>query len=112
MFKFLFRKRPFSVQTAASGEEALALIEEHQVQVMLADLSLPGMTGAELLQHVRANPKNDGLKNGLPNWGPMATTVSLHIFQRSKRTSISYFSIRILRLCTGGVRPKFFAMLS
>jgi putative nucleotidyltransferase with HDIG domain len=39
------------VLCAASGEEALRLLEQHDVALLITDLRLPGMTGTELLVH-------------------------------------------------------------
>ena len=38
---------------AANGEEAVAVAEEQQPDVMLLDLAMPGMGGAEVLAHLR-----------------------------------------------------------
>lgn len=39
---------------ASSGVEALRILEREQVQLVLSDLRMPGMDGAELLQRMRA----------------------------------------------------------
>jgi putative nucleotidyltransferase with HDIG domain len=39
------------VLRATSGEEALRLLEQHDVALLVTDQSLPGMTGTELLAH-------------------------------------------------------------
>ncbi|MDX5410762.1 MAG: response regulator, partial [Thauera sp.] len=43
----------YRVLTAASGEEALALLAEHEVGVILADQRMPGMSGTEVLARAR-----------------------------------------------------------
>ena len=43
--------RRFRVLTAANGKEALAILQEHPVSVIIADQRMPGMTGADLLAH-------------------------------------------------------------
>ncbi len=48
-------KREYRVVRAASGEAALALMERDEIDLVIADVSLPGVTGFELLQIVRAN---------------------------------------------------------
>ena len=48
-------KRDYRVLRAASGEAALALMEREEVDLVIADVQLPGVTGLELLQIVRAN---------------------------------------------------------
>lgn len=41
--------------TALSGEEALTILGETLVDVLIADVSMPGMTGIELLARCRAD---------------------------------------------------------
>ncbi len=48
-------KREYRILRAASGEAALALMEREEVDLVIADVQLPGVTGLELLQIVRAN---------------------------------------------------------
>src|SRR5437868_3232150 len=45
----LFR-RDYQVLTAASGQEALQLLEQHDVALLVTDQRMPGMTGIELLK--------------------------------------------------------------
>jgi DNA-binding NtrC family response regulator len=45
----LFR-RDYTVVAAASGEEALQLLGQHDVALLITDQRMPGMTGIELLQ--------------------------------------------------------------
>lgn len=52
-FRYAFGSE-FDVLTAASGEEALAILHEHDVAVLLADQRMPGMTGVELCARARA----------------------------------------------------------
>lgn len=49
----LFR-RDYSVITAESGEEALRLISQCDVTLLITDQRMPGMTGVELLKHTAA----------------------------------------------------------
>lgn len=48
--KRLFRRSGYTLLTAESAEEGLALCMEHSPQVVLSDFMLPGMNGSELLQ--------------------------------------------------------------
>lgn len=41
------------VHTAKSGMEALAILDEQQIQFVMTDLVMPGMSGADLLKKVR-----------------------------------------------------------
>jgi len=50
----------FEAQTAASGEEALHLLERSSFDIVLTDLVMPGMDGSELVHRVKArNPEQD-----------------------------------------------------
>jgi response regulator RpfG family c-di-GMP phosphodiesterase len=42
-------------ETAASGEEALRILKTHQIDAVISDLQMPGMSGMELLTKVRQN---------------------------------------------------------
>jgi CheY-like chemotaxis protein len=50
------------VVTAASADEALALIESERPHVMVSDIGMPGMDGYELLRRVRALGEERGGK--------------------------------------------------
>lgn len=43
---------------AADGEEALSVIKNQRVDVILSDLYMPGMNGIELLKRVKTEKKN------------------------------------------------------
>ncbi len=49
----LLRREPYDLITAGSGEEALRLLEEQRIPVVMSDQRMPGMTGIELLGEVR-----------------------------------------------------------
>ena len=51
-FKATFR-RDMDVRTAASGQEAIILLEQEPVHVIISDQRMPGMSGAEFLAIVR-----------------------------------------------------------
>ncbi|MHC2068254.1 response regulator [Bremerella sp. T1] len=44
-------RRQFTVHTATSGEEALQIMAEHPIAVLMTDQRMPEMTGAELASH-------------------------------------------------------------
>lgn len=58
LYKMFLKSQGCVVYAAASGEEAWKLLEEHEVDVILLDLSLPTMTGAEFIQQLRADVKH------------------------------------------------------
>jgi DNA-binding NtrC family response regulator len=51
-FERTFR-RGFDICTSTSGPAALAVLAEREVEVLITDLSMPVMSGIELLQEVR-----------------------------------------------------------
>jgi two-component system response regulator CpxR len=46
-------RRGFAVYTAFRGEEALALLREHEVDVVILDVLMPGMNGVQTLQQIK-----------------------------------------------------------
>ncbi len=48
-----FRREPFTLYTAGSAEEALQLLRERQIHVIVSDARMPKMSGIELLEEVR-----------------------------------------------------------
>jgi PAS domain S-box-containing protein len=57
----LLRSRGQRVRTAASGAEALAMIEQEKPELILSDISMPEMTGYELAQEIRRRPEWDDI---------------------------------------------------
>ena len=47
------KKQGYEVVTAASGEDALKLVQEDAPELMLLDIQLPGMDGLEVLERVK-----------------------------------------------------------
>ncbi len=47
--------KEYKVETACSGEEALALMAEQPFDLLITDLRMPGVDGLELLEQVRAH---------------------------------------------------------
>lgn len=54
--KVMLEKLGFSTRTAASGEEALTLLEQQPVKLVLCDILMPGMSGMALLEAVQGYP--------------------------------------------------------
>lgn len=50
----LFRKEGYQVQTAESGAAGLKLLEAESFDVVISDMRMPEMDGAQFLEHVRA----------------------------------------------------------
>ncbi len=53
-----FRKRKIEVVTAASGEEALGIVEKQKADLILLDITMAGIDGMETLKRVRAIDKD------------------------------------------------------
>lgn len=54
LLEYNLRREGFDVLTVASGEGVAALIQNRQVDLIVLDLMLPGMSGTEVCQQVRA----------------------------------------------------------
>lgn len=50
-----------SIEVAADGEEAWAMLQENSYMSAIVDLALPGMDGIELLRKIRAHPELSAL---------------------------------------------------
>ncbi len=46
-------RRDFDVHTAESGAEAMEILKQHSIHVILTDQRMPGMTGVQLLHRVQ-----------------------------------------------------------
>lgn len=54
--EFLMQQAGFDVTTALDGESALALVSENPPDLLLLDISLPGISGFEVLEQLRNQP--------------------------------------------------------
>lgn len=54
LLKYNLEKESYTVYTAESGEEGLALLKSQAVDMAILDLMLPGIDGLELLKYIRA----------------------------------------------------------
>jgi CheY-like chemotaxis protein len=57
LYQKKFTKEGHEVISAANGEEGLALLESEKPDLVLVDIMMPKMSGLEMLEHVKANPK-------------------------------------------------------
>ena len=60
--EFLLRRAGYEVRSAADGDEALALVDSYAPDLMLVDVMMPGKSGYEVCQRVRARPELAGVK--------------------------------------------------
>ncbi|MEM6986940.1 MAG: response regulator [Pseudomonadota bacterium] len=73
--KRALRKQPFELLTENSGEEALALFEQRKIDLIISDMRMPSMTGAEVLARVY-NQWPDTLRILLTGYSDMESTVA------------------------------------
>jgi CheY-like chemotaxis protein len=59
--RMLLELKGHDARIAQNGEEAIAAADEYQPHVVVLDLSLPGMDGFEIAQHLRGRPYGAGL---------------------------------------------------
>ena len=52
----------YKVLTASNGHEALEIIDRSQPDLVILDMMMPKMTGREVCERIRQNPKTAGLK--------------------------------------------------
>jgi CheY-like chemotaxis protein len=57
MLRRFLENRGFSVETAADGAEALALLKTARPQLILTDIKMPNVDGHKLIQAVSADPE-------------------------------------------------------
>ncbi|MBI3983979.1 response regulator [Candidatus Microgenomates bacterium] len=56
MYRMKFEAEGYTVQTAGSGKEGLAMIESFSPDIILLDLMMPEMGGADMLEELRKQP--------------------------------------------------------
>lgn len=61
LLKRVLRRRGHVVFTAADGTEAVTLLEQHAIDVVVTDLQMTALDGHGLIQHVRGRPSLDDL---------------------------------------------------
>ncbi len=52
--KLVLESKGYAVLTAPSGQQALAVLDQHPVDLVLSDHLMPGLTGAELARQIKA----------------------------------------------------------
>ncbi len=61
LFEVILISEGFTVQTAASGEEALGSVALQAPDLILLDVMMPGMTGYEVVAEIKANRVTRGI---------------------------------------------------
>lgn len=54
-------KEGFAVLTAADGNEALKMLGDHPIAVVVLDIMMPGLDGYEVCKRIRADKKTSGI---------------------------------------------------
>ena len=57
----ILRTNGYDVRAATSGLDALKLLEAERVDLVLLDIMMPEMDGIEVLDRIKANPRNAGM---------------------------------------------------
>jgi diguanylate cyclase (GGDEF)-like protein len=88
----LCRREGYVTVEAASGEEALELLQAGSYQVAVIDLVMPGMGGVELLRHIREHcPQTDSIiLTGYGELETAATTLSLGAYYYLQKESCNF----------------------
>src|SRR5690554_737915 len=61
LFAGLMARLPCSVLTAESGEDAIAILNDTTPDLLILDLAMPGISGYDVLQHVRGINRLDSM---------------------------------------------------
>jgi CheY-like chemotaxis protein len=81
----------YTVLTAASGPDALALVADAHPSLVVTDLELPGMSGFEIARRLRANPATEGI--------PLIAATGYSHMADSQRARESGFDRVIVKPC-------------
>ncbi len=55
IFEWALKKGAYDVTTVSSARQAMRLIDNEHFDLILTDLAMPGISGIELIEHVRAH---------------------------------------------------------
>lgn len=55
IFEEFYRQAGYAVRTAEDGQQALAILEQENIEVMFLDLNMPYMGGIDLCRKIRKN---------------------------------------------------------
>jgi CheY-like chemotaxis protein len=81
------------VYTATDGAAALALLETHDPELVLLDLNMPGVSGWDVLETLRASARHARLPVVL-----QTSADDFHSFERARRLDVAAFVSKPFRL--------------
>lgn len=62
LLKAIFQEEQFKIITAYSGKEALDVLKRVKPDLILLDIMMPGMSGFDVCEKIRENPKTKNIK--------------------------------------------------
>ncbi len=82
VMKSFFLRRRDHCDVASNGIEALALVEKNRYDVILSDISMPGMSGLEFIGHVKTSQPHTVciLMSGLGSRGDVISALKIGVF--------------------------------
>jgi len=54
-------QKGYEVSTAANGQSALEMLAKHEYDLVILDVSMPGLSGFDVCRHIRKQPKTQDL---------------------------------------------------
>jgi two-component system, response regulator RegA len=70
----VFRKEGYQTYQAANGKQALELVQNHEPDLVILDMKIPGMDGLDILKHVKAIDPSTSIVV-LTGYGSIATAL-------------------------------------
>ncbi len=61
LMSLYLREGGYTVMNSANAQDALQMAAQHQPQVIISDVVMPGMSGFELCRSLRKNPETAGI---------------------------------------------------
>lgn len=62
LIKMLLEREGYQVSTAKDGKEGINQLKKEKSDLVILDMFMPGMTGREMCEKIRKNPKIKGTK--------------------------------------------------
>lgn len=95
-FEIILNEEGFDVQVITNGQTALDRLGEVVPDIMLLDLNLPGVSGVEILQRVRANDALAGVIVIVVSANPHMIEYAYDLADITLQKPVSYEQFRAL----------------